>query len=358
MRSANPRLLQMMLSTQPGGAETFFEKLALAFAEAGVPQCLVIEPDAERERVFLGVPGVEVVPIGFGGLRECGARRRLRAVFREFRPDVALTWMNRASRRVPQGFCPVVGRLGGYYKLKHYRRCDHLVGITPDLVEHIRGGGWPADRVDMIPNFGEAAGRPEDPEAARRELRAGLGIEPGATVLLALGRLHEVKAHDTLLRALARLKTRPALLIAGEGPLRAELEALARSLGVAEQVRFLGWRRDVGRLFAACDISVFPSRYEPNGTVVMESWAQVRPLIASRAKGPEWLVEDGANGLLFAIDAVEELAEKIDLLVGDADLRGRLVENGLAKWREGFSKEAVVGRYLELFGRLGSKWGS
>lgn len=347
-----PRLLQMMLSTQPGGAETFFEKLTLAFAEAGVRQCVVIEPNAERERLLAAAPGVEVVPIGFGGWREPWARWNLRKVFERFRPEVALSWMNRASRRVPSGFCPLVGRLGGYYKLKNYRKCDYLVGITPDLVSYIREAGWPEDRVGLIPTFGEVSERPADPESARREVRDELGIEPGATVLLALGRLHEVKAHDTLLRALARVASRPVLLIAGEGPLRVELEALAQSLGVAEQVRFLGWRRDVGHLFAACDISVFPSRYEPNGTVVMESWAQGRPLIASRAKGPEWLVEDGVNGLLFEIDVVEELARRIDGLVGDADLRERLVEGGRAKWREGFSKEAVVGRYLELFGRL------
>ena len=346
------RLLQMMLSTQSGGAETFFEKLALAFAEAGVRQCLVMEPDGERERLFRGLSGVEVVPVAFGGLREWGARRALRAVFREFRPDVCLTWMNRASRRAPRGFCPVVGRLGGYYKLKHYRRCDHLVGITPDIVAHIKSGGWPEEAVSLIPNFGEVADAPGDSGETRESVRDALGAGSDRTVLLALGRLHGVKAHDTLIRALARQGPEVVLWIAGEGPLREELERLAESLGVADRVRFLGWRRDVGRLFAGCDISVFPSRYEPNGTVVMESWAQGKPLIASRAKGPEWLVDDGVNGLLFEIDAVDELAEKLDLLVGDAALRARLVENGLAKWREGFSKEAVVGRYLELFGRL------
>lgn len=344
-----PRLLQMMLSTQPGGAETFFEKLSLAFAAHGVNQCLVIEPNEALAGLFSRLPNVEVVEIPFGGLREPWARRKLKQAFRDFSPDVALTWMNRASRRVPPGFCPVVGRLGGYYKLKHYANCDHLVGITPDLVEHIAESGRSQAEVSLIPNFGETADLSggEDGASVRREL----AIPEDYTVLLALGRLHEVKAHDTLIEAMSRVD-KTSLLLAGEGPLRSDLQAQVERFGLSGRVHFLGWRRDVARLFAASDISVFPSRYEPNGTVVMESWAHAKPLIASRAKGPEWLVDDGENGLLFDIDAVDQLAAKIRLLQSDAALRARLVAGGLETWQRAFSREAVVGQYLELFRQL------
>jgi glycosyltransferase involved in cell wall biosynthesis len=351
----HPRLLQMMLSTQPGGAENFFEKLSLALADAGVPQCLVVEPNEARAKLYANYPHVELIQIRFGGLREFFAQRRLREVFRRFQPDVALTWMNRASRRVPAGYCPVVGRLGGYYKLKNYKNCDQLIGITPNLVDHITSGGWEAERVCLIPNFGETAQmRTGDADGAA--LRESLGISASDTVLLALGRLHEVKAHDTLIRALANVNE-ATLLLAGEGPLESDLRELAAKLGVAERIHFLGWRRDVARLFDACDISVFPSRYEPNGTVVMESWAHQRPLIASRAKGPEWLVDDGRNGLLFDIDSVDQLTKKIELLQRDAELSKSLVANGISKWEAGFSKDAVVQQYLGLFDALCARRG-
>jgi len=337
-----------MLSTQSGGAETFFEKLSIALAEANVPQCLVIEPNAERAGLFASYPHVEVVQIKFGGLTEYLARRSLRSVFKAYAPDVALTWMNRASRRAPTGFCPVVGRLGGYYKLKHYRNCKHLVGITPDLVEHIIKNGWPQSRVSLIPNFGETPAAKSLSDSA--SLRKELGIRDEQTVLLALGRLHEVKAHDVLIKAMSEVEG-TTLLLAGEGPLRASLEALVAELGLSKRVHFLGWRRDVARLFEACDISVFPSRYEPNGTVVMESWAHGKPLVASRAKGPEWLVDDGINGLLFDIDSVEQLASLIKQLHSDASLGERLVVAGREKWCQSFSMEAIVGQYLDLFSR-------
>jgi len=346
-----PRLLQMMLSTQQGGAETFFEKLALAFADFGIPQCLVIEPDVEREALFADYSNVEVVPIRFGGLTEWSARARLKRAFGGFSPDVALTWMNRASRRVPRGYCPVVGRLGGYYGLKYYRNCDYLIGITTDLVGHIRGNGWPESRSRLIPNFGEAAATVGDPAAARRRIRAELEVSADATLLLALGRLHEVKAHNVLIEALGRLKG-AELMIAGEGPLEAELRALAERLHISERVHFLGWRRDIGDLFAACDLSVFPSRYEPNGTVVMESWAHGKPLVAARSKGPEWLIDDGENGLLFPIDDVTACATAIQRLIDDTELAERLVEGGRIKWQRSFSREAIVRQYLELFEQL------
>ena len=156
MDSSLPRILQIMLSTQEGGAETFFEKLAFGFDARGIEQHLVIEPFPTRETRLAALENATVGPIRFGGAGRLRAARRLKAAIGQFRPDVILTWMNRASRRVPAGLtCPVVGRLGGYYPLRHYQRCTHLVGITPDLVEHLTVNDWPADRSTMIPNFGE-----------------------------------------------------------------------------------------------------------------------------------------------------------------------------------------------------------
>lgn len=350
-RKDPPKLLQMMLSTQPGGAETFFEKLGLAFAEAGVPQCLIVEPSEDRERLFAPYPHVDVVPIRFGGLREPLARRRLRNAVRRFRPDVALTWMNRASRRAPRVDFPVIARLGGYYDLKYYRRCDAFVGITPDIVRHIRESRTEPARVEMIPNFGDVPAGEIDAAAARREVRQEHGIPREATVILALGRLHRAKAHDILFRALSQVPD-TVLLLAGEGPLRTELEDLARELDIRDRVRFLGWRRDTARLFAAADICAFPSRYEPNGTVVMEAWAHRTPLIAARSKGPEWLVDHGETGLLVPVDDGDALAAALKRLMDDPVLRESLVANGYGRFERDFSRKAVVKQYLRFFEEL------
>ena len=346
------RLLQVMLSTQEGGAETFFEKLAFAFDARGVAQRLVVEPFPAREARLRELKHAKVAPRRFGGSGRWAAPRWLRRQIADFRPTAVLTWMNRASRRLPAHLpCPAVGRIGGYYPLKHYRRCDHLVGITPDLVRHLTDGGWPADRATLIPNFGETPEPVVDPIAVRAALRGELGVPERAKLLVSLGRLHEVKAHDTSLRALAELPG-VHLMIAGTGPLEAELRGLAGELGVADRTHFLGWRRDAQNLFAAADACLFPSRYEPNGTVVMEAWAHGVPLVAAAAKGPAWLVEPGENGLLFPIDDVAALVGQLRSVLNDPARAASLVAGGRDTFDQGFTRDRVVDAYLGLFERL------
>ncbi len=346
------RILQLMLSTQEGGAENFCEKLTLAFDERGIEQKIIIEPFPTREERLNHAQNLVVDPIKFGGINRLFAKQKLRRSIDAFDPNIIITWMNRASRRVPAGLpYPVIGRLGGYYKLRYYKNCSHLVGITPDLLHHIRENGWPDERSSLIPNFGETPRPLNDPAIARHSMRSEHDIPSDAPVILALGRLHEVKAHDILLKSLANID-KAHLLLAGDGPLRSFLENLAIELGISDRVHFLGWRNDVAQLFATADISVFPSRYEPNGTVIMESWAHQTPLIASRSKGAEWLVDNDKNGLLFPIDDVSGLQKSIERLIHDPTLSKTLVSGGNEKFSRSFSKEKVVDAYLTLFTSL------
>lgn len=357
MDFSNFRLMQVMLSSQEGGAETFFEKLCLALADAGVRQSLVIEPNPRREALLSSHPLIEVRTIRFRGVRELPGRFRIRRYARQVRPGLMLTWMDRAVKRAPRGLCPVVARLGGYYGLERYRGCDLLIGNTPDLVEYFLKNGIPADRVACIPNFGEIRAAGFSPAEARATIRAEAGVPSHHRLLLALGRLHPSKAHDTLIRAVVPLPD-VTVMIAGEGPLRSELEALARQLGVAQRVHLLGWRTDTARLFAAADISVFPSRIEPFGNVVVESWAERVPLISARSVGPAWLVEDGVDGLLFDIDDVPRLTERIRELVDHPETGLRLAEAGYRKFSMQYSKESIVRRYLQMFTDVLSRSGN
>lgn len=357
MDFTNFRLMQVMLSSQEGGAETFFEKLCLALADAGIRQSLVIEPNPRREALLSAHPLIDVKTIRFRGVREIPGRIRIRRHARQVRPSLMLTWMDRAVKRAPRGFCPVVARLGGYYGLERYRGCDLLVGNTPDLVDYFLKNGIPAERVACIPNFGEIRAAGFSPAEARATIRAELRVPEQHRLLLALGRLHPSKAHDTLIRAIAPL-TDVTLMVAGEGPLRTELETLARRLGVAQRVHLLGWRTDTARLFAAADISTFPSRVEPFGNVVVESWAQRVPLIAARSAGPAWLVEDGVDGLLFDIDDVPQLTERIGTLIDHPETGHRLAEAGYRKFTMQYSKESIVRRYIETFDDVLSRSGN
>jgi hypothetical protein len=140
--------------------------------------------------------------------------------------------------------------------------------------------------------------------------------------------------------------------MAGDGPLRAELQDLARKLGVAERVRFLGWRDDRDALFGAADICVFPSRYEPHGTVTMEAWGNRTPLVAAASAGPAAYVRDGEDGLLAPVDDAPALAAAISRVIDEPGLAAHLVEGGWRRYQAEYTEEACVTGYLDLFQRL------
>lgn len=334
-----------MAGADHGGAEAFFERLVAALHRAGQEQTVLIRANPRRaER--LRAQGLEVTELPFGGALDFRTKPGFRRLIGDFRPQIVLTWMNRAS-----GFCPAsegrfvhVGRLGGYYDLKYYRRCDHLIGNTEDIVSYLVAQGWPAERAHYLPNFVAA-------ETAAPLPRAQVETPEGVPLIVALGRLHPNKAFDVLLDALAKVPD-ATLWLAGEGPLRRDLEARAEGLGIAGRVRFLGWRDDAAALYAAADVFVCPSRHEPLGNVVIEAWAQGVPVVAAASQGPAKLIDDGENGLLAPVDDADALATAIRRLLADKALSARIGAAGRAAFLSRFTEAAVVERYRAFFDRV------
>jgi glycosyltransferase involved in cell wall biosynthesis len=337
-------LTQVMAGAAHGGAETFFTTLAGALQAEGVNQSLVIRGHPDR-LATLRAAGCRVDSAPFGGPLDLWTPQLLRRLMMASRTTVALAWMNRAAARLPRGPWLRTARLGGYYDLKYYRGFDHLIAIIPGIRRHILDGGWPAHRVHYIPNFCVVD------ETAAPAPRAALATPDDAPLLLALGRLHPVKGLDVLLHALAAV---PAahLWIAGEGPERAALEALAEALGVASRTRFLGWRNDRTALMKAADVVVFPSRYEPNGTVTVEAWAHGRPLVCADAAGPAEMVRDGEDALLVPKDDADALAGAIRRVLDSPDLAADLVGRGTERVAEAFSRQAVIAGYRAFLDRM------
>jgi glycosyltransferase involved in cell wall biosynthesis len=330
------RLLQAIAGQRHGGAEAFFERLAIALERAGEEQSLVIRRDGARaERLTRA--GCTVTEVPFGGRADLRTRGLLRSAIDAFQPAVALTWMNRASSVCPEGDFVQVGRLGGYYDLKYYRTCHHLIVNTADIADYVVRSGWEAARVHHLPNF-----------AARQEgyplPRASAATPEDAPLALAMGRLHPSKGFDILLTALAQVP-HLYLWIAGEGEERAALEECAAALGVAGRVRFLGWQEDVAPLLAAADMLVSSSRHEPLGNVVLEAWAAGVPVVATSSEGPRALLAEGETGLLVPVGDADALAGAMRRLIDDRDLAEALGTGGRAHWQAEFAEARVVALY-------------
>jgi len=339
------RVMQCMAGAKHGGAEAFFTRMVLALHRAGLDQRVVLRRDPAREKL-LADGGVAALPLAFGGKLDFSTRRGLRRELARFKPDVVLSWMSRAAAFCPKPMGQFIhcGRLGGYYDLKYYRTCDHLIGNTEGIVSYLIEQGWPAERAHYLPNFVSAA-------AAAPAPRRALSTPADASVVLALGRLHQNKAFDVLIQAMRRLPD-VYLWLAGEGPLEAELRQQAVHLGVAPRIRFLGWQEDPGALYAAADLVVCPSRIEPLGNVVLEAWARRKPIVAAAADGPKSLIRNGENGLLVPVDDVDALAGGINHVLSNRDLALTMTQAAHADFLANYSEPVVVQRYLEFFDKV------
>lgn len=337
------RVLSMLAGAPSGGAETFFVTLVSAFAGAGVEQRAVIRRNPARAGL-LRAAGVTVHEAAYGKWLDLGTRATLRREVAGFDPDVAIAFMNRAADRMPAGRHLKLARLGGFYDIKYYRRCDHLICITHGIRRHVIAQGWPAERAHYIGNFAEA----DDVPAADR---AAYDTPADAPLVFTPCRLHDAKAIDVLLKAIARLDG-VYLWIAGDGPDRAALTALAAELGVASRVRFLGWQLATGPFFRAADVVAFPSRHEPFGTVSLEAWAYGKPLVASDADGPAELVRPERDAVVVPRDDVAALARGLGRVIGDKELAAGLVLAGYERHRTEFTRANCVRNYLALFDRL------
>jgi glycosyltransferase involved in cell wall biosynthesis len=337
------RLLQAMAGAHHGGAETFFVRLAIALQHAGEEQRVLIRRDAERA-ALLRRSGVAVQELAFGGIFDWRTRGDFRRAIAAFRPRLVLTWMSRATRACPRGDFVHVARLGGYYDLRYYRRCDHLIANTRDIATYLEREGWPAERTHYLPNFVAS-------EMAPPLSRAALGTPEDAKLALALGRLHANKAFDVLLDAMAKLP-RLHLWLAGEGELRPALERQAARLGLGDRVRFLGWRDDVAALLAAADLLVCPSRHEPLGNVIIEAWAAGVPVVAAASEGPSALIVDRTSGLLVPVDDAAARARARGRGAMDKALRESLVAGGRAAHDVAFGEARVVALYRDFFAKV------
>lgn len=186
-----------------------------------------------------------------------------------------------------------------------------------------------------------------EPGALRREL----AIPAGARVVGSVTRLAPQKRLDRLLRALAALPQDVHCVLAGEGPLEAELRGLARALGVESRTHFLGFRRDVGDVLDALDVFVVCSNREGMANAMLEAMAAGVPVVSTPVSGAAEALgtdaSDAAPGVLID-EAAESLAPALARLLDDAAARAAMGRAGSERVRAHFSADAFLDRWERL----------
>lgn len=202
------------------------------------------------------------------------------------------------------------------------------------LAEH---EGCPADKVVVIPN-GIDTGR-FHPRPVNQRLQQELGLDPDAPVAGIVAALRPEKNHEMFLRVVASVCHKlPAarFLVVGDGPERPKVESLARELGVADAVRFLGTRSDVEEVLSLVDVLLLTSHMEANPTCLLEAMAAGKAVVATRVGSVAETVEPGRNGYLVSPGDWQAMAGYVLELFGD---RHRAAEMGRA------GREHVIARW-------------
>ncbi|MGB8004892.1 MAG: glycosyltransferase family 4 protein, partial [Gaiellaceae bacterium] len=220
-------------------------------------------------------------------------------------------------------------------------KASKVIAITAALARfQVERVGLPAEKVEVI-----HYGLDDVPAAWGSNPPAGVG--PGSRVLLAVSRLEPQKGIDVAIRALPEIRRRhpeAVLVVLGEGPQRAELEALAHELDVP--VLLPGRVPDVTAWLGRADLLVHPARWEGFGLALLEAMLASLPVVATNVSSIPEIVADGETGLLVAPDDAPALAAAVSRVLddsGDYGTRGR--SRALAR----FSVERMVDRTLAVY---------
>jgi glycosyltransferase involved in cell wall biosynthesis len=229
--------------------------------------------------------------------------------------------------------------------------CDRIVSVSEfHRAWAIELGICDAGQITAIPNGIGEVGRNRDVGLA--DLRREMGAGHGDLVILSMARLAADKGLNYLIEAAAILPQtarRVQIVIAGEGPERDRLEQLASHLGVTGRVRFLGFRKDVGDLLAACDLVVLPSLREGLSIALLEAMAAGKPIIASSIGSQREVASHAELARLVQPADARALSEAIVAVAEDEALMARLGKNARTVYESRYTEDRMLQGYRQLY---------
>lgn len=243
------------------------------------------------------------------------------------------------------------------------RTAFHQAGVitanSTDLRDAVVEVGADLGKFDLIA-YGTDSERLRPDASGVEELRQSLGISPGTSMVLAVGRMVPKKGFDVLLRALATEMLRARSIVAvlvGEGDEWQTWQRLGLELGVADRVRWVGRvaADRIGTYYNAADLLAMPAVTMPAdglNVCVLDAMCCAKPVVGSDVAGNPLAIVDGVTGLLVPEQSVDRLAEAIAHLADDAPLRARMGTAGRARIDGDLGWPALTRRYLSHFERL------
>ena len=227
------------------------------------------------------------------------------------------------------------------------RASDRIIAISPAIERELRDGFriGRAGQYRVVPLGFDLSAFAAVDDAARMQARRDLNVPESAAVVSTVGRLTAIKQHRLLLDTVARVAKSHAdvvALIAGDGELRHDLEAYAAQLGIANRVRFLGWRRDLATIYAATDVFLLTSRNEGTPVALIEAMASGVPGVSTDVGGVKDVITSEAVGARVRDGDADALAAHVVRMLADHGLRRETGQRARAAVLERYSLDRLV----------------
>ncbi|MCU1240500.1 MAG: glycosyl transferase group 1 [Candidatus Acidoferrum typicum] len=261
-------------------------------------------------------------------------------------------WQRREASRVPFVISRRVGYPIGKASLAQarYRTAARIVANSKWVAEQAAASGAPREKLSVVYEGAEIP--PRFTAEQRQHARARWGISQSTKLLGCVGVLLPDKGQEWLIRALAEMKREfpgTKLLLAGDGPCRAQLEALGRELGLADDVIFAGFVRDVENVYAALDVFLLPSFFEALNNSLLAAMAYEIPSIAFNKGALGEIIENGKSGLLVSGPDAAEISDAALKILRDHNFAMSLGRTGRARIEEKFSAEKMVTGMIQVY---------
>lgn len=239
------------------------------------------------------------------------------------------------------------------------KKQDQMIAVCNVGKEQLIKNGWSGDHIQVVFNAVDldAWAGPKGESTLRTEL----GIPEDRFVMLCASRFADDKGHEYLLNSIRRLTELTAvpftLVLAGDGPLLEERKAQAKELGLTEdQVRFIGFRKDIKNLYKGSDLYVNASRHEALSFLIIEAMAAGLPVIATNMAGNPDIVNDEAGcGLLVEYNNPDAMAGAMKVLMEEPDFLAQCADGALRTVREKFEihhfADVTFGVYRKAVGK-------
>ena len=320
-------------------------------------------PDEIRQQ------GVEVIAIGnLNSFMDYKQHLKVMKVIDEFKPHiihgavfegVTMAAINGFLKRVPvvileETSDPQNRRWKGNLLLKLLSlTADKVIGVSPAATDYLKNKlQLSANKVQLITN-GVAVPKVVSQDVVQN-FKEKYHIEADEIVIGSVGRMSSDthKRFSDLIRAFAfLLKKQPKvkLILVGDGPQKVNYIQLVHELKIQNQVVFAGYQSEIGNYYSLFDIFCLVSAYEAFGLVLAEAMLHKLPVLATRVGGMQYIVDDNQTGFLVDKFDVNAIAEKLEILCLDADLRKQFGSNGYEKALNNYTEEPYVKEVEDLY---------